>query len=122
MVDQGESVSMVYKDLLSTFNSRIDFEDIKNILVIRDGILNIQKDHNDRTFVDITSNSTVSTIEPNTSITYFVMRGKDTECMSVTYYTWIVTGSPDTDGSEYAGPKCGLDPLADIVVLFKYTQ
>jgi len=122
MTDQGESVSIIYKDLLSTFNSRINFENINNTLTIGNGILNVQKDPNDRTSIDVTFNSVVSTIEPNTSITYFVMRGKDTECVSVTYYTWVVTGSPDTDGSEYSGPKCGTDPLEDIIVLFKYTQ
>lgn len=52
--------------------------------------------------------------------TYYVMRGKDVDCGPITYRTWTVTGGPDTTGSQYSGPKCGANPLEDIVVVFTY--
>lgn len=59
---------------------------------------------------------------PDTTTTYFIMRGKDIDCVGVVYRFWTVTGSPDTDASEYAGVKCGATALQDIIVVFKYTQ
>lgn len=53
---------------------------------------------------------------------YFVMRGKDIDCGSVTYRTWTVTGQPDTTAAFYTGPKCGANPLQDIVVVLKYKK
>jgi len=52
---------------------------------------------------------------------YYVMRGKDVDCGSVTYRTWTVSGSPDTTGSQYVGTKCGGSALTDIVVVLTYT-
>lgn len=52
---------------------------------------------------------------------YYVMRGKDVDCGTVTYRVWRVSGSPDTTGSQYVGSKCGANPLTDIVVVHKYT-
>lgn len=55
------------------------------------------------------------------SVIYYVMRGRDVDCIPVTYRTWTVTGSPDATGSQYLGAKCGINPLTDIVVVHKYT-
>jgi len=52
---------------------------------------------------------------------YFIMRGRDVDCGSVTYRSWTVSGTPDTTGSQYAGTKCGASALTDIVVVFTYT-
>jgi len=52
---------------------------------------------------------------------YYVMRGRDVDCGSVTYRSWTVSGTPDTTGSQYVGTKCGASALADIVVVFSYT-
>lgn len=59
---------------------------------------------------------------PPGTIIYYVMRGRDVDCGSVTYRTWTVTGSPDTTGSQYSGTKCGANPLEDIVVVHTYTR
>jgi len=57
------------------------------------------------------------------AIIYYVMRGLDVDCApTITYRTWTVTGSPDTTGAQYAGPKCGASALTDIVVILKYTS
>lgn len=54
------------------------------------------------------------------AVTYYLMRGRDVDCGSVTYRFWTVTGSPDTTGSQYVGSKCGSSPLTDIVIVKKY--
>lgn len=59
---------------------------------------------------------------PPGTIIYYVMRGRDVDCGPITYRTWTVTGSPDTTGLQYSGPKCGANPLADITVVFTYTR
>lgn len=53
--------------------------------------------------------------------TFYIMRGKDVDCGTSppTMRTWTVTDTPDTDGSFYDGPKCGVSPLEDIVVVKK---
>lgn len=59
---------------------------------------------------------------PTTSTTYFVMRGRDIDCVGVVYRFWTVTNNPDTTGASYVGVKCGLSSLTDIIVAFKYVQ
>jgi len=51
-----------------------------------------------------------------TPTTYYKMRAIDPDCMSLTYVTWVVEDAPDHDGSQYAGSRCGANPLEDIVV------
>lgn len=70
--------------------------------------------------IDFKSN--ISNVIPNVMTTYFVMRGKDVDCVGIVYRTWTVTGAPDTTGAQYIGTKCGVSSLQDIIVLFKYTQ
>lgn len=80
-------------------------------------------DNNTFTSTSVDSiDSNLGDIIPNTSTTYFIMRGKDVDCVGTVYRFWTVTGSPDTDASEYAGVKCGISSLQDIIVVFKYTQ
>lgn len=51
--------------------------------------------------------------------TFYIMRGKDVDCGSVTYRTWTVTSEPDTTGALYSGPKCGASALQDIIIVKK---
>jgi hypothetical protein len=63
----------------------------------------------------------VTTIDQNYVFkTYYVMRGKDIDCVPVTYRIWTVLGAPDTAGSYYTGVKCGSSPLADVTIVSKY--
>lgn len=48
-------------------------------------------------------------------VTYYLMRAIDPDCPGLTYRTWVVT-TPDATGSAYLGPKCGPNPLTNIVV------
>ena len=59
---------------------------------------------------------------PPGTIIYYVMRGRDIDCVPVTYRTWTVINTPDTTGVQYSGPKCGSNPLTDIVVTYSYTR
>lgn len=120
MAELGISANVSKQNITSLAKGDIGFFD-KTTLHLANNIESF-KDILAKFTTDVRNTINIGALDPETVTTYFVMRGRDTECMSVTYYTWIVTGSPDTDGSEYSGPKCGLDPLADIVVLFKYTQ
>lgn len=51
---------------------------------------------------------------------YYKMRGIDPDCTSLTYRDWIVSVTPDTDGSRYVGTKCGVSPLTSIVIVNKW--
>lgn len=73
--------------------------------------------------INITYDVVLASIAPGETLTtYYVMRAKDPDCMGTTYVTWISLNAPDSDGSEYAGYRCGASPLEDIIILFKYTQ
>lgn len=52
--------------------------------------------------------------------TYYAMRAIDPDCLTLTYVSWVVTGSPDTIGSQYIGPRCGGSPLTDITIAAKW--
>jgi hypothetical protein len=120
MAELGTSANVSKQDITSLAKGDFGFYD-KNTLHFNNQI-EFFKDTLAKFTTDVRNTINIGNLEPETVTTYFVMRGRDTECVSVTYYTWVVTGAPDTDGSEYSGPKCGTDPLEDIVVLFKYTQ
>ena len=63
----------------------------------------------------------ITTIDQNYVFkTYYVMRGKDIDCVPVTYRVWTVLGAPDTTGSYYTGVKCGSSPLTDVTIVSKY--
>lgn len=47
---------------------------------------------------------------------YYKMRGKDVDCVSLTYRTWVVSGSPDPTGALYVGSRCGVTPFAEVVI------
>lgn len=49
-------------------------------------------------------------------IQYYKMRGRDPDCGTLTYRTWVVTGGPDFAGALYTGARCGGSPLVDVVV------
>ena len=55
-------------------------------------------------------------------ITYYAMRAVDPDCMPLTYVSWVVTGTPDTSGAQYAGPRCGGSPLQDITIAAKWQE
>lgn len=58
-------------------------------------------------------------VDENTPVIYYIMRARDPDCITPTYRTWTVVGTPDTDGSLYDGVRCGATPLTDIVVVKK---
>lgn len=66
--------------------------------------------------------SAIGSVVPDTVTNYFVMRGRDVDCVGIVYRFWTVTSNPDTTGASYIGAKCGVSPLADIIVAFKYVQ
>lgn len=49
-------------------------------------------------------------------VTYYKMRARDPDCGTLTYRTWIVTGTPDLTAALYAGARCGVSALVDIAV------
>ena len=54
----------------------------------------------------------------STLTTYYQMRAVDPDCvLTLTYRSWIVTGSPDFTGAQYVGTRCGISPLTNIVVV-----
>lgn len=57
-------------------------------------------------------------IGPGVGVTVtYVMRGRDVDCGSLTYRTWLVASAPDYTGASYVGAKCGGTPLADVIVV-----
>jgi hypothetical protein len=52
--------------------------------------------------------------------TYYGMRAIDPDCPTLTYVAWVVTGSPDATGAQYAGSRCGASPLTDITITAKW--
>lgn len=54
--------------------------------------------------------------------TYYAMRAIDPDCPTLTYVAWVVTGSPDITGAQYAGPRCGATPLSDITITAKWQE
>lgn len=56
-------------------------------------------------------------VRPAPQHVWYEMRGRDQDCTTLTYRFWRVVGAPDMAGVLYVGPKCGVSPLADVVVL-----
>lgn len=52
---------------------------------------------------------------------YYLMRGIDVDCGSLTYRTWVVQDAPDLSGSEYTGVRCGSTPLSEIIIAAKWS-
>ncbi len=50
------------------------------------------------------------------TVTYYKMRARDVDCGSLTYRTWVVSGVPDPTGALYAGARCGVTALADVII------
>lgn len=51
---------------------------------------------------------------------YFYMRGRDVDCVTQpTYRYWAVLTAPDFTAAQYAGPKCGASPLAEVSCIRK---
>lgn len=117
MVDNGETSGTLGQSNIALASGKLNnnFIKVENKIYLNKDLINF-------IYIDTTYSAAISTIEPQTTTTYYVMRAKDPDCGVTTYVTWIVTGTPDSDASEYAGSKCGANPLTDIVVLFKYTE
>lgn len=63
-----------------------------------------------------------SSYTPNpVNITYYAMRATDPDAPSLTYRTWIVYDTPDTNGSRYTGTKSGNSALTNITVVAQWT-
>lgn len=54
--------------------------------------------------------------------TYYLMRWADPDCMTTTYRTWVVTGSPDPTGLQYAGVKCGGTAISGAIISAQWTE
>lgn len=52
----------------------------------------------------------------------FRMRARDPDCAQLTYRYWNVFGGPDYAAAYYTGPKCGVNPLVEVVVLDNTTN
>lgn len=52
---------------------------------------------------------------------YYLMRAVDPDAATLTYRTWIVTGSPDANGAQYTGVKSGNNALTNIVVMANWS-
>lgn len=61
-------------------------------------------------------NVTRQIIENPAATRFYLMRGKDIDCVSTTYRVWVVREIPDTDAIFFSGIKCGSSPLSDIVI------
>lgn len=48
---------------------------------------------------------------------YFKMRGRDVDCVPLTYRTWVVSGAADPTGASYLGARCGVTPFVDVVIV-----
>jgi hypothetical protein len=46
----------------------------------------------------------------------YKMQAVDPDCGPLTYRTWVVTGAPDFAAAQYAGARCGVTPLTNVVV------
>lgn len=55
------------------------------------------------------------------TVVYYKMRARDPDCGSITYRSWVVTGSPDYTAASYSGTRCGGTALTDITVAFKWS-
>jgi hypothetical protein len=56
-------------------------------------------------------------VRPAAQHVFYEMRGRDQDCATLTYRYWRVVGAADMSASQYAGPKCGSNPLVDVTVL-----
>lgn len=54
---------------------------------------------------------------PSPQLVVYEMRGRDQDCATLSYRYWNSVGTPDFTGTLYTGPKCGVNPLVDVVVL-----
>ena len=46
-----------------------------------------------------------------TGTTYYKMIGRDPDCPTLTYRSWVSINAPDAGGYFYTGPKCGHSPI-----------
>ena len=104
------------------FDSDLDDSEIANTLL---SVLNFESDLDDSeagSAIDIQHESdSLETGGGGGGITtYYAMRAIDPDCPTLTYVTWVVTGSPDATGSQYAGSRCGASPLTDITITAKW--
>lgn len=68
------------------------------------------------TTVLATNNGQIAGSAASVVVRYFKMRAIDPDCVTPTFRTWIVTGSPDSTGAQYIGARCGVSSLTNITV------
>lgn len=61
--------------------------------------------------------SVPAVVRPAPQHVWYEMRGRDQDCATLTYRYWRSLGSPDFTGVLYTGPKCGVNPLVEIVIM-----
>lgn len=64
---------------------------------------------------DIIENAPRKPTVGGVKIDYYLMRGVDSACGTLTYHHWTVTGAPDFTGAQAGTLPCG-GPLTDIIV------
>jgi len=52
---------------------------------------------------------------------WYKMRARDPDCVSLTYRTWVVSGTPDYTAALYTGARCGATALTDITIVATWT-
>jgi hypothetical protein len=66
------------------------------------------------------SDRAASSIASFSNSNYYAMRGVDVDALSLTYRSWVVSGSPDITGALYTGDKSGSSPLTNIQVVAQW--
>lgn len=56
-------------------------------------------------------------VRPAPQHVVYEMRGRDPDCAALTFRYWNAIGAPDFTGTLYVGPRCGANPLVEIVVM-----
>lgn len=122
-VDNGASLAIEGQDLTSPangFNGIFATTSTKLDPYVASKVFLAKDDQNYKTI----DNNSIYVSEVGAGIpsqlTYYVMRGRDVDCVGLTYRYWVVVGSADTTGSQYTGAKCGVSALQDIIIINKY--
>lgn len=105
-----------------SFNSSLDDTESGQLVFSNIDFTSSLDDSENGTFHDaVDHQSDYMATGGGTSVTtYYAMRAIDPDCPTLTYVTWVVTGSPDATGAQYAGSRCGASPLTDITITAKW--
>jgi len=120
MAELGLSGSTTGQGSTTLATGDLGFREGSSTFKYQSDAINI-RDYFDKYVIDPKFSVNIESVPISQPVTYFVMRGLDPDCITVTYRFWTVSGSPDLSGASYSGPKCGVSSLTDIVVVHRYT-